>query len=223
MKHPAIILAAGASTRLGEPKQLVRWENKTLLEHAIDALRASGRAPIIVVLGAYSADIAQALPDDIIEVINDAWETGMGSSLRVGLDALEAHCHAPRDVMLCLSDQPLIHADDLRALQAALTADVDAAAASFDGLTSPPVCFSAASLKHLRELPARVGARKLLRNGTLRVTHVPMYNAAFDVDTPDDLQRLQEQPPASPEPECPNEPNGASRAGSPRPSRAWRS
>lgn len=203
MKHPAIILAAGASTRLGEPKQLVRWENKTLLERAIDTLRACGRAPIIVVLGAYSDDIARAMPDGVIEVINGAWETGMGSSLRAGLDALDAHCHAPHDVMLCLSDQPLISAADLRALQGALQAGADAAAASFDGLTSPPVCFSAASLKHLRELPPGVGARKLLRDGTLHVVHVPMHNAAFDVDTPDDLQRLQEQPPAPPEPECP--------------------
>src|SRR5262249_17349560 len=84
-----LVLAAGGGRRYGGPKALVRFEGSLLGERAVNTVRDGGCAPIVVVLGAASAEVrASADLGDVILVENAGWKSGMGSSLRVGLEAL---------------------------------------------------------------------------------------------------------------------------------------
>jgi nicotine blue oxidoreductase len=91
MSVAGLVLAAGGGRRYGGPKALVRHEGSLLVERAVNTVRAGGCRPIIVVLGAGAADVrAQAQLGDVTLVENEIWKSGMGSSLKVGLEALGA-------------------------------------------------------------------------------------------------------------------------------------
>lgn len=85
----AVILAAGASTRMGTPKQLLQWQGRSLLRSIVETAIAADCDPIIIVLGA-SSDLVQAEISDLpVQVVNNPeWRTGMGSSIRTGIQAL---------------------------------------------------------------------------------------------------------------------------------------
>jgi CTP:molybdopterin cytidylyltransferase MocA len=84
-----LLLAAGAGRRYGMPKALVAYDGGLLVDHGVRTLRDGGCIPIAVVLGAQSADVrARADLGDATAVVNEDWDTGMGSSLRAGLIAL---------------------------------------------------------------------------------------------------------------------------------------
>jgi CTP:molybdopterin cytidylyltransferase MocA len=107
------VLAAGGGRRYGGPKALVRHEGSLLVERAVTTVRDAGCAPIVVVLGASAADVrAQARLGDVTIVENESWKTGMGSSLRVGLEAL-ASTDADATVVL-LVDTPGVTAEAVR-------------------------------------------------------------------------------------------------------------
>ena len=89
MKTAAVVLAAGASTRLGSPKQVVRLDGETLLERAVRVAREAGCSPVVVVLGAAAASIrAECSLGDAVVVVNEDWASGMGSSVGCGVQAL---------------------------------------------------------------------------------------------------------------------------------------
>ena len=114
---PAILLAAGASTRLGQPKQLLRlpaFGGKTLLDHAVSLAREAGLAPIFVVLGAHADEIHLACELlDCILIRNQAWAEGMASSLRVGIAAVLENAPAASGAMVLVCDQPGLSAEHL--------------------------------------------------------------------------------------------------------------
>ena len=108
----AVVLAAGASTRMGRPKPLLRWRGRPFVWHVLEQARAAGAEPVIVVEGAV------ALPRDALAgavvVRNEAWAEGPLGSLQTGLCALlEAGVRAP--VLVLTVDRPHVHADTLRA------------------------------------------------------------------------------------------------------------
>src|SRR5690349_2502172 len=107
----AIILAAGASTRLGMPKQTLLYEGKTLLQHAAEAAKGAGCNPVIVVLGAYADTILEHFhyPPAVI-VHNNHWETGMGTSIAVGMNALLQADNMLSAVIISVCDQPYVDA-----------------------------------------------------------------------------------------------------------------
>jgi CTP:molybdopterin cytidylyltransferase MocA len=108
-----LVLAAGGGRRYGGPKALVRHEGSLLVERAVATVRAGGCSPVVVVLGAAAADVrAQAQLGDATLVENEGWKTGMGSSLRVGLDALAAT--DVDAVVVLLVDTPGVTADAVR-------------------------------------------------------------------------------------------------------------
>ena len=112
-----IILAAGASTRMGKIKQLLPWKNGTLLSNALNTARASNAGSVTVVTGANSAQILKQIDQDGINVlINEHWTTGMGSSIVSGMHYLRKNTPDCRAVLLMLSDQPLIDASYLNEL-----------------------------------------------------------------------------------------------------------
>jgi molybdenum cofactor cytidylyltransferase len=109
----AIVLAAGASTRLGEgrSKQLLRYQGRTLLRHSVEQALASSCRPVIVVLGAEVERCQRELAGlDVQVAINPAWAEGMGSSIRAGMISLTAAAPGARAVVITLCDQPLVGA-----------------------------------------------------------------------------------------------------------------
>ena len=114
---PAIVLAAGASRRLGQPKQLLKLDGETLVERAVRLANEAGAAPVIAVLGAhYQAIRAAVALEGAIHILNDEWEQGIASSIRAGIDALDAIAREASGVLILSCDQPRLTAGHLRAL-----------------------------------------------------------------------------------------------------------
>jgi molybdenum cofactor cytidylyltransferase len=186
----AIVLAAGASTRFGSAKQLVRLAGRPLLHTVVTrASEVTGNA-LIVVLGSGAAQLAPLLkhsPGSV--VINQEWREGLASSIRAGVARLPAACSA---VMLLLADQAAVTAEDLKRLAGTWRKQPQhIAAALYSGSCGAPAIFPRSSFRSLSELRGDTGARALLVRNSDRVVRVPMPSAAVDVDTPEDLLALE--------------------------------
>lgn len=185
----AIVLAAGASSRFGSAKQLVRIGDRPLLSLiAGRAAEVVGHA-LMVVLGARAAELAPLLkhsPGSV--VVNRDWREGLASSIRAGVARLPPSCAA---VMLVLADQACVTAEDLRRLAGAWRRQpLCVAAARYGATVGVPAIFPRHLFGELSELKGDTGARALLRRHADHLVKVPMASAAFDLDTPDDLLEL---------------------------------
>jgi CTP:molybdopterin cytidylyltransferase MocA len=192
----AVVLAAGASTRLGHPKQLLAHDGVPLVRRAAEAARDAGARPVLVVLGAGAAAIQpalDALPGVQVHVHAD-WADGLASSLGAGLRALDdATGDDPCDgVLVTLADQPLVDAIALRRLLDAFGAGARVVAARYADALGAPAVFGREHLPALRALAGDHGAGRWLRAHRDLVTAVPMAAAALDVDTPADVVRLRD-------------------------------
>ena len=178
----ALIPAAGASSRLGQPKQLVKRDGETLVHRAARIALEAGCTRVVVIEGAVA--LHEALADLPVERVSCAdWHLGPGASLRAG--AREAG-----DVMLMvlLADQYAVTAAHLRAL---LAAPGEVAAARYAGELGVPARFSAQYAAVLRELPDSSGAKGWLRSHPQLVTPVDLPEAELDLDTPEHLMNFQ--------------------------------
>jgi molybdenum cofactor cytidylyltransferase len=184
-----VVLAAGASSRLGQPKQLVRIGGRPALHIVLERVVAVAGNAVTVVVGANAAQLTYLLSrTPASSVVNRYWEEGMASSLKCGLAALPPATDA---VMIVLGDQVCVTADDLKRLIAAWKGqDNVIAAASYDQNVGVPAIFPRAWFSELAELRGDEGARKVLRRNPDRLVRVPMPNAAIDLDTPEDLTRI---------------------------------
>lgn len=185
----AVVLAAGASTRFGSAKQLVRLAGRPLLHTTVSrAVEVTGSATFVV-LGARAAELAPLLTHTPASVIiNQHWREGIGSSIRVAVARLPATCTG---VMLVLADQAAVSTDDLRRLASAWRRQPDyVAAALYAGTVGVPAIFPRSRFGELTELRGDVGARRILQRNPDRLVRVPMESAALDIDTPEDLLAL---------------------------------
>ena len=185
-----VVLAAGASTRFGSPKQLVRLNGRPLLHLAVSRAVEVGGQAVTVVLGANAADLAPLLRHTPAAVIvNRDWAEGMGSSVRAGVSRVPPTADA---VLLMLADQPAVTAEDLRRLVGTWRRQPQSiVAAHYDGITGVPAIFPREDFGALTALRGDAGARALLKRGGERVVRVPLQAAAIDIDTPEDLLNLQ--------------------------------
>jgi molybdenum cofactor cytidylyltransferase len=186
-----IVLAAGASTRFGSPKQLVRLNGRPLLHLAVSrAVEIAGQA-VTVVLGANAAELAPLLRHTPAAIaINRDWAEGMGSSVRTGIARVPAAADA---ALLMLADQPAVTAEDLRRLVGAWRRQPHCiVAAHYAGTAGVPAIFPREDFTSLSALRGDTGARTLLNRGADRVIRVPLQSAAIDIDTPEDLLKLQQ-------------------------------
>ncbi|SHK81847.1 nucleotidyltransferase family protein [Hymenobacter psychrotolerans] len=193
MSQPIILLAAGASTRLGQPKQLLRYQGQTLLRRAAEtAVAAAGGAPVVVVTGALHGELLPELAGLPVRVVRCAeWAAGMGASLKTGLQALEQTNEELKAVVVMLCDQPLLTPAVLRQLAAAHHATGQPmVAAEYGGVRGVPVLFGGGVLPLLRQLPDAAGAARLLRQHPGQVAPVLFPEGAFDVDTPEQYAAL---------------------------------
>jgi molybdenum cofactor cytidylyltransferase len=187
-----LILAAGASTRLGQPKQLVKLGGRPVLHRVVaNAVSLAGHA-VTVVIGAHAREMTHLLAHSPASVIvNRGWEEGMGSSLRFGVAALPPACDA---VLVLLGDQVAVTLDDLKRLASAWQGEESMIAASvYEGHIGVPAILPRICFSELAELRGDQGARKILERNTYRLVRVLMPNAALDLDTPQDLVALNER------------------------------
>ncbi|MBC7567999.1 MAG: nucleotidyltransferase family protein, partial [Pedobacter sp.] len=116
MVNGIIILAAGNSSRLGKPKQLLTYQGKTLLKHVTDESLEASDGAIVVVLGAYAEIAVEATNDRLFRVVNERWQSGMSSSLAMGLLELLTQHKDLENAIVTVADQPYVTADLLKAL-----------------------------------------------------------------------------------------------------------
>lgn len=180
MNLAAVVLAAGASTRLGEVKQLVQFGSENLLERAVRVARDAECSPVVVVLGASAATVrARSELGDAVVVVNEDWAEGMGSSIRAGVGAL-------RDVGGCVvmtCDMPAVTTAHLRALMGS----GEVTASSYAGRRGVPAYFPVDTFTSLMELHGDVGARDLLRSARC----VELAGGELDIDTVEDMVRAR--------------------------------
>jgi molybdenum cofactor cytidylyltransferase len=183
-----VILAAGASTRMGRPKQLLpMYGGRPLLRHGVESALTGPVSPVIVVLGANASEIAPCLTGLAVQLVkNAAWAEGMGSSLRCGMEALLAAVPGVQNVIVTLADQPDLpagHFSELLKTQRATGQPIVASAC--EGVRGPPVLFTAKYFPALRTLQGDAGARTILREHAAEVATVPLRSIR-DLDTPSD-------------------------------------
>lgn len=194
MKLPMIILAAGESRRLGQPKQLVLYEGETLLERALRIARESGAGPVLAVLGAHLEMIsAQVRREDVILVHNDEWGEGIATSIRAGLLALDTVAPESDGALIMTCDQPRLTASHLRALADVFKSHAGGTivASTYSGIVGVPAVFPRATFSQLLALRGDQGARKLLVAPPCEVIVVNLFGGEVDVDSPEDLMRLK--------------------------------
>jgi CTP:molybdopterin cytidylyltransferase MocA len=181
----AVVLAAGASTRLGEPKQLVVLGGETLLERAVRVAREAGCSPVVVVVGAEHVQVLEnSLLGDVVTVINDKWREGMASSIRLGVRSLAFAAKDAEGVLLMACDQPAVTVKHLSHLS--LRAEVKAS--RYAGKNGVPAFFPKKYFGKLMELKGDAGARDLLAEAR----YEELENGELDVDTVEDLKRVRE-------------------------------
>ncbi|HEX5656783.1 MAG TPA: nucleotidyltransferase family protein [Polyangiales bacterium] len=180
MKIACAVLAAGGSTRMGQPKQLLALHGQPLIVRVLEA--TAGLAHVAVVLGANAQAISAAIPDVHI-LPNPRWSEGMATSLhtavywaqRLGVDAL----------LVCTCDQPLLSRAHLE--QLALTGTT--AASRYNGALGVPALIEAHHFAQLLRIEGDRGAASLLRSG-IAVTAIDWPDGAVDLDTPEDVERI---------------------------------
>lgn len=187
-----IILAAGESRRMKQPKQLLKFKGKTLLRNAAEIALASNGEKVCVVLGAnfekLKAEIS-ALPVEI--AVNENWQAGMRSSLKAGLEKLLEGEPDLAAVLVTLCDQPLTDANLLnRLINDFQKRNSLITACEYAGTVGVPAVFSRELFYEIQSLENEGGAKSLIKKYRDSVGKIAAPEAAFDIDTPEDYEKL---------------------------------
>lgn len=188
----AVVLAAGASTRFGSPKQLLTLDGLPLVRRAASAAVDAGAYPVVVVIGADATLVAPALSGlkSVRTVVNHNWASGLASSLVTGLHSL--FDGATLDgVLVTLADQPHVDAAALRILLAVFGSENRIVAATYQNTIGVPAVFGREHVAGLMNLTGDTGAGQWLRSHASEVKCIPLGDAALDIDTPSDVVRLE--------------------------------
>jgi molybdenum cofactor cytidylyltransferase len=193
MPTAALILAAGASTRMGRPKQILPYGSGTLVSNAVMQAKLARFERVLVVVGARAELVERSVADLGAEIVlNEEWETGMGSSIFAGLQQLETSGPRVAALAILLADQPRITADHLLQMRCLFEAgSAPVVAAKYDGSYGAPAIFRDELFPDLASLPSSLGARHLLRGSRFAVTGFELPEARIDIDTPADFAALE--------------------------------
>ncbi len=188
----AIILASGESKRLGTPKQLLPYKNKTLLHHIIESAINSKCRKIIVVIGAYAKKLNKhisQLPIDIIE--NQNWAEGKASSIRAGLKALTSKSDNVNAAIFLTCDQPFISTDVIDGLIAIYEKTNSTIVASkYADTIGVPALFDRKHFSEIFSLKGNQGAKSIIANYHEKIATVSFQKGSIDIDTIEDLNQL---------------------------------
>lgn len=189
-----VVLAAGGSTRLGTPKQLLTYQGRTLLRRAVETALEAAAGPVAVVLGAEAARMRAELAGlDVRVAENPDWAEGLSTSLHSGLAALDAPAAAGSAVDAALfttCDQPLVTSALLREIIGAYDVSHPAiVVCEYAGTVGVPALFSRALFPELLALRGDAGAKRVIARHLPAVARVPFPDAVLDIDTAADVLR----------------------------------
>lgn len=185
-----VLLAAGASTRMGRPKQLLPWKHTTLIDSAIDeALKIT--KDVLVVLGAHFQEINAHISNKPIGIVeNKSWHDGMGTSIALGVSELTRKKNYT-DILILLTDQPLLDALFLKRIVTSFyEKNVKIAATDYEQNKGVPAIFDQSLFPELRTLNQDFGARELMKGYSNEIVGVAAQGKTADIDTKEDYTNL---------------------------------
>ena len=189
-----ILLAAGASDRMGKPKQLLTYKGKSFLKNMVSVAIHSHCNPVIVVLGAHATEMNDEImeeKDNIHIVYNTGWTEGISSSIRCGIETLKKINPASDGTFLMVCDQPYLTVsllNDLLNTQHETGRPI--VAAHYSGIAGTPALFHKIFFPELLKLEGDKGAGKILRQHEDLVATVLFPEGIIDIDTPDNYKKL---------------------------------
>ena len=188
----AVILAAGMSSRMGEAKQLLRLGGNTVLGQVVENVRGAEVDEIVLVLGHAAETIQESVGIEGLKVaINEDYRQGMGSSLRVGLSALDAGVDA---ALIVLADQPFVRPATLNQLvDQYQQSDAQILIPMYKGFRGNPVLLDRSVFGEVMALKGDIGCRAIFGNHTEGIVKVPVADIGIllDLDSKEDFERLQ--------------------------------
>jgi molybdenum cofactor cytidylyltransferase len=191
-KVPIILLAAGASSRMGQPKQLLPWGEQTLIEHQIQTLLKTDN-PVNIVIGSHSNLILPVIEKFQVNIfINKDWESGMGSSISFGILQMIRKFPEAEGVLITLLDQPLLTTSYIEKMLGAFLPGTQQILVSHSasGWTGVPVLFDQCYFKELSGLKNDEGAKKIVKHHEENVILLDGGELLADMDTPETYQQL---------------------------------
>ena len=206
----AIILAAGESSRLGQPKQLIQFRGQTLLRRMVDAASEAGCQPVLVVLGntkrtasgsptevrEHEIDLVEAISSELKKtggtiVANPNWKRGIGTSIRAGVQHLIEIAPGVEATVLLACDQPFV---DRAVIEGLITLHHKTrkpiVAATYAGTLGVPALFDRSRLRDLLGLDDSAGAKSIILSNRDQVAEFPFPEGEIDIDTAEDRERF---------------------------------
>lgn len=193
--YAIVILAAGASTRMGQPKQLLPLNGVTLLERIIQTALATKVSQVVVVLGANAALIQPAIAALPVSIVHNAnWSAGMSTSLQTGLAYLQALPVSVHAIVTLLCDQPYVSADLIHQLFTAFETTASPIVATTYGNTiGVPALFAASTFTDLTALSGQQGAKKVILKYQKKSQVIDFPQGALDLDTPEQYAEMRKR------------------------------
>lgn len=192
-KIAILVLAAGGSSRMGEPKQLLLWKNKTLVENAVQSALGVSGSDAYVVLGANHEQVEEVLNSyDVKTIYNPDWKQGLGSSIACGVKHVKDLEY--EGVLVMLADQPLITSEDIEGFIVEFKKGSKSILASKyeNESIGVPVIFDKSYFDELSELNGDKGAKSIIKRHSENVSVISMGNKLVDIDTIEAYQKLFE-------------------------------
>jgi molybdenum cofactor cytidylyltransferase len=187
-----LILAAGASTRLGKPKQLLQHQGQSFLRHTTKIAVASGCHPLVIVLGAKAEQLCSEVSDLPVTIVeNPDWVSGISSSIYAGLNALQAQSDRLEAAIISLCDQPFISTQLISQLIERYKRTHKRIVASHYAETiGVPALFDLTLFPDLMLLQDDTGAKSLMQQLIHEVIAIPFPDGEIDIDTAQDYERF---------------------------------
>ena len=188
----AVILAAGGSSRFGQPKQLIPFRGKSLIRRTVDAASQAGCSPVVVVIGRDDEKLRRELNHaGVVTVENAQWQRGIGSSIRCGIHGLINSSADIEATVLLVCDQPAV---DVRVIERLIdlreTTGKSIVASSYADTLGVPALFSRSVFEELLSLGDKAGAKSIVLKSLGRVASSPFPEGQFDIDTREDREKL---------------------------------
>lgn len=186
------MLAGGTSARLGQPKQLLQYNGRSLLQHSVQAALQSGAGPVVLVTGAYAQQVNSQVQEERVHIVwNEHWQQGIASSITCGLESLVALAPGVQRAAFMVCDQPFVTASLLQQLlQTSIATGKPIVASAYGGTVGIPAVFTSSYFNLLLQLTGDEGAKKLMRQHPGDVVTAAFTQGNIDIDTQADYDAL---------------------------------
>ncbi len=189
---PIIVLAAGEARRMGQPKQVMQFQGESLVQRAVQTAQSVSEK-VVVVTGAHHTLVEKDVAHlDVMTAHNSDWLTGMGSSIKVGVQKALSFSLIPDAVIIMLCDQPFVSQSLLQQLVAVhQETDRKIVASAYRNTVGVPALFSQSLFPELLALDGQVGAKHIIPRFASQVVSVDFPEGIYDLDTPEDFDRMK--------------------------------